>query len=176
MSLSERVFESTGDIREQAGAYAARAAVLARAGAATAAGRMAAARAPVDLLTEASQKLNTLTYECLSKLLARQGAVLKGTLVEGERRLQRLAGATSLQQALAAQALDLGRIPDSVARNVRETWVILADTGREVSRLATTTYAGLAQGATTTRSGRPARPSQAATGRRPAKRRRRPPV
>ncbi len=175
MNLSDRVFESTGDVREQAGAYVARAAVLTRAGAAAAAGQMAAARAPVDLLTEASQKLNTLTYECLSKLLARQGTMLKGTLLEGERRLQRLAGATSLQQGLAAQVEDLGRIPDSVARNVRETWGILADTGREVSRLATTTYAGLAQGAKAPRTTeRPARRSRAATGRRPAKRRRAP--
>lgn len=174
MSLSERLIESTVDVRGQAAAYAARAAEYARAGADRAASQVAAARGPVELLTEASLKLNTLSHQYLSRLLARQGTMVKGTLEEGEKRLQRLARATSLQQAIAAQAADLGEIPTRIADNVRETWEIVAEAGREVAALASATYGGLAQTSPRTRSvaARPARKGRAKTASKPSRRRR----
>jgi phasin family protein len=174
MSLSERVIESTVDVREQAAAYAARAAEFARAGADRAATQVAAARGPVDLLTEASLKLNTLYHQYMSRLLARQGAMLKGTLVEGEKRLQRLARATSLQQAVVGQVEDMNQIPARIADNVRETWQIVAEAGREVAQLASYTYGELTQAAPRPRSTAtpPPRKARAKGGRKTASRRR----
>jgi phasin family protein len=177
MSLSDRISASTLETLGQASALAARAAEFARAGADRAAGQVAAAQAPVEVLTEASLKLNTLSHQYLSRLLARQGAMLKGTLAEGEQRLQRLAAAGSLQQAIAAQAEDLDQIRSKVAHNARETWQIVAEAGREVAALATTTYARLVQAAPTAtrRAPRPSGPARARTkaARKPATRRRR---
>ncbi len=143
MSLTERFIETTAEVRDQATAYVARAAEAARHRVDRAAGQVAAARTPVEVMTEASLKLNNLSHQHLSRLLARQGSMLAGALVESEQRLQRLARAGSLQQALASQAADLIDLPQRIARNTRETWAIVADTGREAAQLAASTYAEL---------------------------------
>jgi len=147
MNFSERLIETTSEVREQATAYAARAAEAARATADLAADRVAAARTPVEVLTDATLKLNRLSHDHIARLLTRQSALLKRTLTDGERRLQRLARSESLQQALAGQTEELNEIPQRVARNARETWDIVADAGRSVSQLATATYAELVKAA-----------------------------
>ena len=143
MMLSERVLESTAEVREQANVYAARAADFARAGADRAADQVAMAYGPVDQLTEASLKFSQLSHQCVTRLLRRQGAMVKGALHEGEKRLHRLARASTLQQAVAGQVEDLNEIPARVGRNLRETWDIVAEAGRDVTALAAATYAGL---------------------------------
>jgi phasin family protein len=145
MSLTERLVETTAEVRDQATIYAERAAEAARATADLAASRVAAARAPIDVLTEASLKLNSLSHEHIARLVRRQAAMLKAAVGEGEQRLQRLARAASLPQALAGQAEDLTDIPRRIADNMRQTWAILADAGRDVSQLAGTTLGELAQ-------------------------------
>jgi phasin family protein len=143
--LTDRLTETTAEVRDQATAYVARAADAARATADRAAERVAAARTPIEVLTDASLRLNDLSHDYMARLLRRQAAMLKATVTDGEKRLQRLARAQSLQQALAGQAEDLNDLPQRLARSARETWEIVADAGRGVSQLASTTLAGLAQ-------------------------------
>ena len=121
-------------------------------------------RTPIEVLTDASLQLNTLSHDYLARLLRRQASMLKATVTEGEKRLQRLARAKTLQQAMAGQAEDLNDLPQRLARNARETWEIVADAGRGVSQLASTTLAELARPARTpkARKSTRARPAKAA--------------
>jgi phasin family protein len=163
--LSERFLESTAEVRDQASAYVNRAADAARATADLAAGSIAAARTPIEVLTGASLQFNSLSHDYLARLLRRQAAMLNSTVSEGERRLQRLARAQSLQEALASQAEDLNDLPQRLARKARETWDIVADAGRGVAELGSYTLAGLAQPAAApkkTRKASTARPAVAA--------------
>ena len=116
-------------------------------------------------MTAASLKLNNLSHQHVSRLLARQGAMLTSALSEGEQRLQRLARAGSLQQALSSQAEDLNGLPQRVAHNARETWEIVAAAGREAAQLAAATYAELVRQAPAPKSRAKAR--KAAGSRRP---------
>ena len=141
--LSDRLIDTTAEVRDQATAYVSRAADAARATADRAAERVAAARTPIEVLTGASLQFNTLSHDYVARLLRRQSTMLKGTVTEGEKRLQRLARAGSLQEALASQAEDLNDLPQRLARNARETWAIVADAGRGVSQLASTTLVEL---------------------------------
>jgi phasin family protein len=172
MILSERLLDATTEMRDQATAYVARAADAARATADVAASRMAAARTPLEVLTEASLKLNALSHEHVARMLRLQAAMLKGTVAEGEKRLQRLARAESLRHALAAQTEDLNAIPRRVAQNARESWQIVAEAGRSVSELASATFAGLTQPATVAKPRKPARGKRAPVARKRAASRR----
>lgn len=147
--LSERLIETTAEVRDQATAYVVRAADVARATADRAAERVAAARTPIEVLTDASLQLNTLSHDYVARLLRRQAVMLRATVTEGEKRLQRLARAQSLQQVLASQSEDLNDLPQRLARNARDTWEIVADAGRGVSQLASSTLAELVQPART---------------------------
>jgi phasin family protein len=173
MSIAETVFGNTTDAGERIAAQAARAAGFARAGADRAAGRVAAVYGPVDLITEASLKLSALSHQYTSRLLSRQGAMLKGGLEEVERRLQRLARAGSLRQAVAGQVEDWHGLHARLFGNVRETWAIVAEAGRDVTRLATATYAGLLQASPRPRaSARPPRKAPTRSARKAKSRRR----
>lgn len=170
--FSGRLIETAAEVRGQANAFVSRAADAARATADRAAERVAAARTPIDALTDASLQLNTLSHDYVARLLRRQAATLKGTVAEGEKRLQRLARARTLQQAMAGQAEDLNDLPRRLARNARETWDIVADAGRGVSQLASTTLAGLARTPAPRKARKPAGVGRARTARKPAAARR----
>ncbi len=165
MNISERLSETTAGLRDQATAYASRVGDAARATVDLAADRVASARTPLEVLTGATLELNRLSHDYMAQLLTRQATLLQGTLAEGEKRLQRLARAGSIQQAVAGQAEDLNDISARVARNARETWTLVADAGRGVSRLAVATYAELAQPAPAARSRKPAATRRAKAGR-----------
>ncbi len=172
MNLSDRFIETTTDLRQQATAYVARAAQAARASADLAADRVAAANSPLEVLTEATLKLNRLSHDHVARLLTRQATLLRDTLTEGEKRLQRLATAKSLQQAVAGQAEDLNDLGPRIARNARETWAIVADAGRGVSQLAVSTYAELAQAVPAPKRRKPVAAKRTQADRKPASSRR----
>jgi phasin family protein len=166
--LSDRLIDTTAEVRDQATAYVSRAADAARATADRAAERVAAARTPIEVLTDASLQLNTLSHDYVARLLRRQSTMLKGTVTEGEKRLQRLARAGSLQEALASQAEDLNDLPQRLARNARETWAIVADAGRGVSQLASTTLVELTRPAAAPKARKKATARRAQSARKPA--------
>lgn len=143
MNFSERLMEMTAGVRDQAGAYAMRAADMARGGADRAATTVDAARNPVETLAAATLKLNVLAHQYIERLVALQAATIQHTLAAGAQRLRKLSEAASVQQALADQADTFARSRTRFSKDAAEAWDIVTGTGRGVSEIAVQTYARL---------------------------------
>lgn len=146
MPLSQKTFESTLPGRELAEAYLDRTADQVRAGARRASARLVAARRPTRRLTQAALDLAALSHATLSKLLQQQGSLLEAALDRSGHRLARLAKAPNWREALAAPSAEDPAITLSARRNFRKTMTILAEAGRDASRLLGAAYAELKPG------------------------------
>jgi phasin family protein len=165
----ERIVEMTAGVREQAGAYASRAADVARERAEKAAAQVEAVRTPVETLTDTGLKLNSVAHHYVAQLLHLQASMVKGALKMGAQRLRTLSKADSLQQAYQSQAIDLAAARERAVGGARDTWEIVAESGREVSGLLNQAYAQLAHPVRARRTVR--KPAAKATARRAAPKR-----
>ncbi len=143
MNLQERLFEMTANVRDQAGAYAARATHAARDSADRAADKVLAARTPVERLADASLRLNKLSAHCVEQLVSQQAATAQELLADGAQRLRVLAKARSLRDAWSDQVELFDTTRARTTQNLQRTLAIVSDAGRNVSELAVETYADL---------------------------------
>ncbi len=143
MNISERIFEATAEVREQANAYAERAVEAAREGVVRAAEQVEKVESPIDVVAKASLKLNNLSHEYVGALLEQNIDTLKGAVNDGVRRLHLVAKANDVRELYASQVQYNSVTSDRIVRDAKATWGIVAKAGREVSELAITTYAQL---------------------------------
>jgi phasin family protein len=143
MNIPERIVEMTAEVRDQAGAYASKAADAARDSAIKAAEQVEAAKLPVDTLAGAGFKLNSMAHDYVERLLKFQAGMVKGALKNSAHRLRVLSKADTLQDVLESQAIDLAAARERMVDGAKETLEIVAESGREVSGLLTDTYAQL---------------------------------
>jgi hypothetical protein len=143
MTLTERFFEMTADVREQAADYAQRAAETAREGAERAATRVDAAKSPVETLADAGHALNDLAHAYVGRVVALQARLTHAGIAGAAARLRMLANASSLRGAYAQQVDAFDGTRDRVTRDATEALDIVVDAGRGVSELALRTYAQL---------------------------------
>lgn len=150
MSISERLFEVTAGMREQANAYVAKATAMAEQAADTARDSVAEAarkveqvNTPVETLAAAGYKFNSLSHQAAERLLEQQFSFVKGFVDEGAERLRMLAKAADLQSAMNQQMAYFDATRERLTRDARGTYAILSDAGREARELATSTYSQL---------------------------------
>jgi hypothetical protein len=143
MNLTERFFEMTADVREQAAAYAARSAEMARSTVDNAAERVEAVATPIENLTTAATRFNKLAYDYANSLISHQANVVTGALQDGAERLRMLNKAGSLQQAYKAQLKYFDVTRDRMTRDAKTAWQLLTQTGAEIQTLANTTWTQL---------------------------------
>lgn len=165
MSISERLFEVTAGMREQANAYVAKASAMAEQAADTARDSVAQAarkveevNTPVETLAAAGYKFNTLSHQAVERLLEQQIGFVKGFVGEGAERLRMLAKAADLQSAMNQQMAYFDATRERLTRDAQGAYEIMADAGREARDLATHTYSQLMAPAT-----RKAKPAAKAT-------------
>ncbi len=167
MNLTERLYEMTSDVRDQAGAYAARAADVARDSVDRAANRVVAVKTPVEKLADAGQELNNLAHAYFGRAVALQARVVQTGLDEAAKRLRLLAKADSLKHAYGAQVEATTGTRERVMHDASEALEIVVDAGRGGSELALRTYADMLRDVK--RTARPAR-AKAAQARKAVKR------
>ena len=143
MNIQERLFELTANVRDQAGAYAARATHAARDGADRAADTVLAARTPVERLADAGIRLNKLSADCVEQLVTQQASTAQELLADGAQRLRVLAKARSLRDAWSDQVELFDVTRARTTQSLQRTLAIVSDAGRNVSELAVETYADL---------------------------------
>ncbi len=107
---------------------------------------MAAARAPVDTLVSATQRLNDLSHDTFSKLLSQNASAIDGLIHGGVERLKLLAQADDLRSFLRTQAGLSPAARERLSRDLRQLWSIATVAGREFGTLASETYAELLYG------------------------------
>jgi Phasin protein len=143
MTIQERLIEMTAGVRDQAGAYAARATQAARIGVDRAADTVLAAKTPVERLADAGLRLNKLSSQYVEQFVSQQANATQDLLADGAQRLRVLAKAHSLRDAWSDQVelFDLTRA--RATQSMQRTLEIVSDAGRNVSELAVETYAEL---------------------------------
>lgn len=146
MSISKRIIDITTDVRDQAGAYVAKAADTARVNVDRAARRVEAANTPVETLAHAGHRLNTLAHNYAERMVEQQANMVKGVLHDGAERLRMLAKAGDARSALTQQVAYFDVTRARIVRNAKHTYGIVADAGRGASELAAQTYTRLLAG------------------------------
>ena len=143
MTIQERLIEMTASVRDQAGAYAARASHAARDGVDRAADTVLAAKTPVERLADAGLRLNKLSAQYVEQLVSHQSAAAQDLLADGAQRLRVLAKARSLRDAWSDQVELFDVTRARTTQSLQRTLEIVGDAGRNVSELAVETYAEL---------------------------------
>jgi phasin family protein len=143
MNLSERFFEATAQVRDQANAYAERALGAARESVVRAAQQVEKVESPIDVVAKAGLKLNTLSHNYFERMLEQNVDTIKGAMTDGARRLHLVAKAEDFADLYRDQVKYNAVTSDRLMRDAKATWDIVADAGREVSELALNTYAQL---------------------------------
>jgi hypothetical protein len=169
MTVQERLFEMSARLREQADAYAQRAAAATRESIDRAARQVEALDSPLDTLTAASVELNQISANYVARLVTQQAAASRALVRDGAAGLRSLAKADSLAQAWQAQRARLADTRTQAVKHLRRSWELTADTGRAVGELATTTYRSLGLPGTPPRRARHARAAGSKTAPRKAR-------
>jgi phasin family protein len=143
MTLTERFFEATAEVRDQAGAYAERAVDAARDSVNLAAQKVGMVETPIDTLAKASLQLNSLTHRYFERMIEQNVDTLKGAIDDGARRLRLISKANDVVGLYNSQAKFTQVSVDRLKRDAKATWAIVTDAGRDVSELAVTSYAQL---------------------------------
>jgi phasin family protein len=163
MTLQERLFEISARLRDQADAYAQRAATATRHGIDRAAQQVEALDTPLDALAVAGLQLNQISAKYVARLVTQQTAASRALVRDGAAGLRSLAEADSLPQALQQQLARLADRREQAVDNLRRSWELTAEAGREVAELATSTYRSLARPGKTARRARRPRAAQGGT-------------
>jgi phasin family protein len=163
MNLTEKIIEMTADVRDQAGAYAARASEAAREGVDRAAQTVDSAKTPVETLADAGLALNNLAHTYFARLVRLQASAVKLGLDDAAERLRLLAKADSLPVAYQLQVKAFGDTRERVLREANVAVEIVTEAGRGVSELAVGTYTDLVREL----QGKPPRARAKATARKP---------
>lgn len=171
MTLQERFFELSARLRDQADAYAQRAAMATREGIDRAARQVEALDRPLDTLALAGLELNQISAKYVAQLVTHQTAASRALVRDGAARLRSLAEAESLSEAWRDQASSFADTRGQAIETLRHSWELTAAAGREVAELATSTLRGLTAPAP---HGRRARGQHAAAGTKTARKARAP--
>jgi phasin family protein len=163
MNLTEKIIEITADVRDQAGAYAARASEAAREGADRAAETVDSAKTPVETLADAGLALNNLAHTYFARLVRLQASAVKFGLDDAADRLRMLAKAESLPAAYQVQVKAFAGTRERILRDANVAVEIVTEAGRGVSELAVGTYTDLVREL----QGKPPRARAKATARKP---------
>jgi hypothetical protein len=105
--------------------------------------RLEAAEAPMKVLADATSQLSAVSHRYVGRMLDQSVLSAEGWLAEGAQCLRLAARAPDVRRLYREQ---LGRLPhsyDRATQDVRATWKILADAGRELQTLALNTYSRL---------------------------------
>jgi Phasin protein len=105
-----------------------------------------AVRAPMQIVAEAGRRVNDASHRYVAQLVKQQLHNLEGVIEDGAERLSLAAKAKDFRGLIAEQAK---RYPASRARlgqDLKATWALTADTGRELGSIASQTYAQLVHG------------------------------
>ena len=143
MTIQARLIEMTAGVRDQAGAYAARATHAARDGVDRAADTVLAAKTPVERLADAGLRLNKLSAQYVEQLVSHQATATQDLLADGAQRLRVLAKARSLRDAWSDQVELFDVTRARTTQSLQRTLEIVSNAGRNVSELAVETYAEL---------------------------------
>lgn len=120
-----------------------------------AAQRASEAKAPIRVVAQAGRRVNDLSHQYFSKLLTQQLHNVESVIEDGTQRLNRAAQAQDFRTLIAGQAQLLPASRERLGRDLRATWGLAADSGRELRAIVVETYAQLVHGVDT----RPARKS-----------------
>jgi len=121
----------------------------ARRGALQAADGVTAVRSPARIVAEAGRRMNDVSHRYFARFVKQQLHSLEGVLVDGADRLSRAAEAKDFRTLLAEQAKLYPASRERLGRDLKATWILTADTGRELGSIASDTYAQLVHGAST---------------------------
>jgi uncharacterized protein YjbJ (UPF0337 family) len=135
MNLTERFFEMTANVRDQAVEAAARASGAARETVGVAADRVESAANPVNQFVHKATEFNTVVYQYANDMLAHQADMIKGTLHDGARRLRLLAKAKNVQQAFDDQVEYFAVTRDRMTRDAKTALEILTTAGKKTQAL-----------------------------------------
>lgn len=116
-----------------------------RAGAARAADRVEAARAPLGTLGRATQEFGNVSARCLGRLLEHNAAMTERALSEGVARLREIASAPDAFAAWREQREALPVFGERLAAELRSGMGIVSEGGREITSLVRETWAALAR-------------------------------
>jgi hypothetical protein len=119
---------------------------VARRGALQAADGVTAVRTPARIVAEAGRRMNDVSHRYVARFVKQQLHNLEGVLVDGEDRLSRAAEAKDLRTLVAEQAKLYPASRERLGRDLKATWTLTADTGRELGSIASETYAQLVHG------------------------------
>ena len=119
----------------------------ARRAAQQAADGVVAARAPIQIVADAGRRVNDASHRYLAQFVKQQVHNLEGVIEDGAERLSRAAKAKDLRALIAEQAKLYPASRARLGQDLRATWTLTADTGRELGSIASETYAQLVHGA-----------------------------
>jgi Phasin protein len=123
----------------------------ARRAAQQAADGVVAARAPIRIVADAGRRVNDASHRYLAQFVKQQLHNLEGVMEDGAERLSRAAHAKDFSGLIAEQAKLYPASRARLGRDLKATWTLTTDTGRELGSIASETYAQLIHGARTTR-------------------------
>ncbi len=107
-----------------------------------------AARAPIQIVADAGRRVNDASHRYIAQLVKQQLHSLEGVIEDGAERLSRAAKAKDVRGLIAEQARLYPASRARLGQDLKATWTLTADTGRELSSIASQTYARLVHGAT----------------------------
>ena len=149
MEIREQLSRARQEARARAGNYRHAVAEAARRAAQQAAQRALDAKAPIRIVAQAGRRVNDLSHQYFSKLVAQQLRSIEDVIEAGTERLNRAAQAQDFRALLAGQAKLYPASRERLGRDLRATWELAADSGRELRAIVSETYAQLIHGVDT---------------------------
>lgn len=110
---------------------------------------VAKSKAPVQIMTESSLKLNAISHKSMARLLSVQSHAVEGTLLATAKRLETAANANSVNELVNDQMALIPKTRDRLAGDARNTLDVLVDTRDELRELVTATVADFGRGTPT---------------------------
>jgi phasin family protein len=107
------------------------------------------AKTPIRIVAQASRRVNDLSHEYFSKLVTQQFRSLENVIEDGTERLSRAAEAQDFRALIAGQAKLYPASRERLGRDLRATWELAAESGRELGSIVSETYAQLIHGVKT---------------------------
>jgi phasin family protein len=145
MSIFNKIAATRESLTARARAYGDTAVAAARQSTLRAAERMAGAPSRVRTLATAGQRLSTLSNRCIEQMIDQQAHTIEGLIETGVERLRNAAQAKTLRSLIDNQKTLWTRGRGQLRKDLRKTWQIASDSGRELRDLTRETHAAFAR-------------------------------
>lgn len=147
MNIIEQISRTGRQLQARFDGYRDSAVANARRTIAMTASSASAAKTPVRTLANAAERVNDLSHRYFGQLVEMQAKNLEVAIEAGADRLKRLTQVENLRGLIADQVRLNPASRARIKRDVKDTWTLTANTGREFGSIAVETYAQLIRGA-----------------------------